>query len=60
MFELPVDPMFFANHSPGITAAEQLYAEVANAADMDLGYEVAFPFLTDAEDGSTAAPEVRP
>ena len=60
MFDLPMNPMMFAAQSaPGMPAAAQLYAEVFNAADMDLGYEVAFPFLTAAEDSSSTPPAAR-
>ena len=51
MFDLPMHPVMFAAQSEaGMPAANQLYAEVFNAADLDVGYEVAFPFLTAAED----------
>jgi len=57
MFDLPMDPMFIASQSAVESpASAQLYAEVFNAADMDLGYEVAFPFLTAAEDCRDALP----
>lgn len=59
MFDLPTNPMMFTTHSAaGMPSASQLYAEVFNAADLDLGYEVAFPFLTAAED-SSATPAAR-
>lgn len=54
MFDLPMHPMIIAaQSSAGIPAASQIYAEVFNAADLDLGYEVAFPFLSAAEVNST-------
>lgn len=58
MLDLPMHQMMFATHSAaGMPAADQLYAEVFNAADLDLGYEVAFPFLTAAADSSTLSAE---
>ena len=57
MFDLPMEPMMIvAQVEAGAPSAQQLYAEVANAADLDLGYEVAFPFLTTGGDGSGHGP----
>ncbi len=57
MFDLPMQPMMIvAQAEAGAPSAQQLYAEVANAADLDLGYEVAFPFLTAGDDGIGATP----
>ena len=51
MFDLPLNPMMLASVSAAyLPAATPVYAEVFNAADLDVGYEVAFPFLTTAED----------
>jgi hypothetical protein len=51
MFDLPLNPMMLATAPPSnLPAVQPVYAEVFNAADLDVGYEVAFPFLTSADD----------
>ena len=60
MSDLPMPPMIIATQSaPSAPLLWQLGAEVSNAADLDLGYEVAFPFLTAADDSSSATPAAR-
>lgn len=55
MFEMPMQAMMIASQTAvGMPAASQIQSVVFNAADLDLGYEVAFPFLTADEVGSSA------
>ena len=52
MFDLPLNPMLLATMPPAnLSGLTPVYAEVFNAADLDVGYEVAFPFLTPTDDG---------
>lgn len=54
MSDLPANPMMSVNAPyAGTPTVTFVYADFCNAADLDLGYEVAFPFLTSADDSDS-------